>query len=171
MCKVRVPNFWLGCDARSVVQPALGCAQNIVRQLSIIYSAGEHERSDQRRNGCQRLVITLSLLQATIHVAAQSPDRAPKSGCEPLSHTVALAWHLTDQCCERTAVAGLVAVFGRKVVRDVLAKRSSASSRSTAGGNCVFQGFFDKPFLGAELAVEAAMSHSGRFRQRINARP
>ena len=42
-------------------------AQNIVRQLGIIDGASQYERPDQRRKGCERPVITLSLLQPSIH--------------------------------------------------------------------------------------------------------
>src|SRR5690349_134053 len=73
----------------SALQPLPGRAKDIVRQFGIADGAGEHERSNQGGDGCERLLVALAL-PGRAHSLAHPAGQVPQSCCKTLAHGSAL---------------------------------------------------------------------------------
>ena len=146
-----------------------GGAENISRQFGIAHGTREHDRSDQRGKSYERILIALALPGPRADASTEPFDHAVHAGGKSLSRTLGLALHFATQGGKGAAASRIVSVRRRKIFGNIIAGRCRFTEVSSLRGDCRCDGFLDKPLLGAELAVEAAVCHTGGFRQSIDA--
>src|SRR5689334_11203300 len=140
--------------------------QHAVGQSRIVNGTREDQRADHCSDNGERLVLGLA---TAWHQASDPFHDHPHGVREAVPNRALVAWNLTRQGRHHAAIPTSFPMIRGQVPSDIVVQRRGVPHACRTRAQGMTQCFRGQVFLGAELAVEAAVGQSGSICQGIDA--